>query len=593
MISSLRSPVHAAYLRRPTDVRRATSRCSNIRIDMLPHMSIGIFCGINRNSIRFVPLRCCSFNPQMKESKVETVDSKTADILQNGRLRISVDHSESSENSVLSPSRFSAAQVLTTFLAKDIMWQNRTMQALEMPSIASTLPGVEYTTKSTESTISIQRDSTVFKYYYNLYRDSLESFTNVLANNPPLQLYPALDQLVQGGLGQFDFRDTFLRTKAAQSTRLELVATIRAKEKYLKEKELKTREIETEIDVIKLLMLNDSKPKTKEAARKSEKFKMWQKLLRRSSTTKHPTRKQYQTVDDGPTEIPSSSDHTSYKNHMSLRDRLRKQERKLKQALLDIDSTKLYLAKVREASDASKMQISDPKFQQASDVVNEVMNDVCIAFAKHISDINFHKLQQYRDLDAKTDLTHPHNWFAYARLDKRKIIYHGGPTNSGKTFEALERLKQAKNGIYLAPLRLLAGEVYEKLTLAGVYCNLHTGQERKAIPFSTHSSATVEMASFQDEYDVIVIDEIQMMNDDERGFAWTRALLGSRSKEIHVCGGLEAVDIVRRIAKACNDDFELREYQRFTALRVADSSLSSEPDKAGAYRNVRPGALSL
>jgi ATP-dependent RNA helicase SUPV3L1/SUV3 len=94
------------------------------------------------------------------------------------------------------------------------------------------------------------------------------------------------------------------------------------------------------------------------------------------------------------------------------------------------------------------------------------------------------------------------------------------------------------------PLRLLAGEVYEKLTISGLYCCLYTGQERKVIPFSTHGSATVEMASSQEEYDVVVIDEIQMMADDERGFAWTRALLSSRCKEIHVCGGFEAVGTI-------------------------------------------------
>jgi hypothetical protein len=42
---------------------------------------------------------------------------------------------------------------------------------------------------------------------------------------------------------------------------------------------------------------------------------------------------------------------------------------------------------------------------------------------------------------------------------KRKIIYHCGPTNSGKTYEALQRLKQADNGMYCGPLRLLAMEV--------------------------------------------------------------------------------------------------------------------------------------
>jgi ATP-dependent RNA helicase SUPV3L1/SUV3 len=57
------------------------------------------------------------------------------------------------------------------------------------------------------------------------------------------------------------------------------------------------------------------------------------------------------------------------------------------------------------------------------------------------------------------DIKFPHKWFPLARKIKRKIYYHMGPTNSGKTYEALTSLAKAKNGIYCAPLRLLAWEV--------------------------------------------------------------------------------------------------------------------------------------
>lgn len=42
-----------------------------------------------------------------------------------------------------------------------------------------------------------------------------------------------------------------------------------------------------------------------------------------------------------------------------------------------------------------------------------------------------------------SDMRLPHEWYPYARLMKRKIIFHGGPTNSGKTYQALQRLKAA------------------------------------------------------------------------------------------------------------------------------------------------------
>lgn len=52
-----------------------------------------------------------------------------------------------------------------------------------------------------------------------------------------------------------------------------------------------------------------------------------------------------------------------------------------------------------------------------------------------------------------------------------------GPTNSGKTYSALERLKKCSKGLYCAPLRLLAMEVFDTLNRDGVYCSLVTGKE--------------------------------------------------------------------------------------------------------------------
>eukprot|EP00978_Attheya_sp_CCMP212_P015637 scaffold40295_cov46-Attheya_sp.AAC.5 len=218
-----------------------------------------------------------------------------------------------------------------------------------------------------------------------------------------------------------------------------------------------------------------------------------------------------------------------------------------------------------------------------------VLDELCPAFAFHVEQRHSQMIVRYRLLDAKTDLTKPHEWYPYARMDRRKIIYHGGPTNSGKTYAALQRLKEANKGLYLGPLRLLASEIYETLSWDGVYTNLFTGQEKRVIPFATHSAATVEMTMMQEEYEVVVIDEIQMIADHHRGYAWSRALLGSRCKEIHVCGGMEAVPLIQKIAKSCGDEFELHTYSRFTDLTVAETSFASAPDQVRSYKSVQPG----
>ncbi|WKA04604.1 hypothetical protein VitviT2T_022623 [Vitis vinifera] len=193
------------------------------------------------------------------------------------------------------------------------------------------------------------------------------------------------------------------------------------------------------------------------------------------------------------------------------------------------------------------------------------------------------EIKRFRSMIKSADLTKPHTWFPFARAMKRKIIYHCGPTNSGKTYNALQRYMEAKKGIYCSPLRLLAMEVFDKVNALGIYCSLHTGQEKKNVPFSNHTSCTVEMVSTDDIYDVAVIDEIQMMSDPCRGYAWTRALLGLKADEIHLCGDPSVLNVVRKICSETGDELFEQHYERFKPLVVEAKTL------LGELQNVRSG----
>ena len=81
-----------------------------------------------------------------------------------------------------------------------------------------------------------------------------------------------------------------------------------------------------------------------------------------------------------------------------------------------------------------------------------------------------------------------------------------------------------------------------------------------------------------EEFDVVVIDEIQLVGDEERGAGWTRAFMGVECKEVHVCGGGEGVERVRRMAEECGDDFEVVEYERFNELKVEEGPLNKNKD---------------
>lgn len=75
-------------------------------------------------------------------------------------------------------------------------------------------------------------------------------------------------------------------------------------------------------------------------------------------------------------------------------------------------------------------------------------------------------------------------------------------------------------GLYCGPLRLLALEAFEKLNNAGAATNLRTGQEIREVPDASHVSSTIEMVNLDKRYDVVVIDEIQMIADKVRGDNW-------------------------------------------------------------------------
>ena len=160
----------------------------------------------------------------------------------------------------------------------------------------------------------------------------------------------------------------------------------------------------------------------------------------------------------------------------------------------------------------------------------------------------------------------PEMEFAEVREMRRHFILHIGPTNSGKTFRSLERLKTAKQGVYLGPLRLLALEVYEQMNRYQVPCTMRTGQECIEEENSRVTASTVEMADFDENYDIAVIDEAQMVTDPDRGHSWTKAILGLRAGEIHICMSPAAERAMLHLIELCGDEYEICRYERKTKL---------------------------
>ncbi len=175
----------------------------------------------------------------------------------------------------------------------------------------------------------------------------------------------------------------------------------------------------------------------------------------------------------------------------------------------------------------------------------------------------------------------PKDEYPEARALQRHFVVHIGGTNTGKTYAGFQRLIRAETGVYLAPLRLLALEAQETLLDYGVNCSLTTGEEEDVKDGDTHVAATAEKLDMKRRFDVAVIDECQMIADRERGYAWTRAILGVLAEEVHLCAAPEAKNLLLRLIRSCGDTFEVVEHQRKTPLicmkRVVD------------YLDIQPG----
>lgn len=248
----------------------------------------------------------------------------------------------------------------------------------------------------------------------------------------------------------------------------------------------------------------------------------------------------------------------------------------------------------------------------------------------------------------------PADAYPSARKMKRKFIMHVGPTNSGKTYHALRALASvglsnqehgpgsSAVGAYAGPLRLLAHEIWERLNLGlikplGVEedgdnkpnplyarpCNMVTGEEVKTVPPSPETGSvpltalTLEMLPPTTLHSIVVIDEIQLLSDPERGWAWTQAVLGVRAEEVHLCGEESAVPLVRALLlgtsapspspedihvveqngrmvevgpvessiQGTGDTLQVRKYARLTPLIVEKKSLNEQ----GGLKSVKAG----
>jgi ATP-dependent RNA helicase SUPV3L1/SUV3 len=141
-----------------------------------------------------------------------------------------------------------------------------------------------------------------------------------------------------------------------------------------------------------------------------------------------------------------------------------------------------------------------------------------------------------------------------------------GPTNTGKTYRAIERMLECPSGMIGLPLRLLARELYDRVTtrVGENRVALITGEEKRIPPHPDYWLCTVEAMPIDRAVDFLAVDEIQLATHPERGHVFTDRLLNARgTRETWFMGSDSMHQMIEQLVPTAR----FKRYPRFSSLR--------------------------
>ena len=164
---------------------------------------------------------------------------------------------------------------------------------------------------------------------------------------------------------------------------------------------------------------------------------------------------------------------------------------------------------------------------------------------------------------------------------KNKITAVLGPTNTGKTFQAIETMLSFESGMIGFPLRLLAREVYDKVTkkIPINQVALITGEEKIIPANAKYYLCTVESMPINKSLEFVAVDEIQMCADAERGHIFTDRLINLRGEKLTMFMGSNTI---KNIIKNLDEDTEFINKERFSKLTYCGHKKISRIDRKSA-----------
>ncbi|AKV03489.1 ATP-dependent DNA helicase [Labilithrix luteola] len=168
-----------------------------------------------------------------------------------------------------------------------------------------------------------------------------------------------------------------------------------------------------------------------------------------------------------------------------------------------------------------------------------------------------------------------------------------GPTNTGKTYRAIERMLEHESGMIGLPLRLLAREVYDKISarVGESKVALITGEEQRIPPRPSYWVATVEAMPVDREVAFLAVDEIQLAAHDQRGHVFTSRLLSARgTKETWFLGSETIGKVLRELVPTA----KIASHPRLSLLTSAPPTpLSRLPERSAVVAFSMPHVYEL
>ncbi len=166
-------------------------------------------------------------------------------------------------------------------------------------------------------------------------------------------------------------------------------------------------------------------------------------------------------------------------------------------------------------------------------------------------------------------------------MTKNKITAVLGPTNTGKTYQAIERMLSFQSGMIGFPLRLLAREVYDKVIKKVDVSKvaLITGEEKIIPSNAKYYLCTVESMPLDKNLEFVGIDEIQMCSDHERGHIFTDRLLNLRGEKLTMFMGSNTI---KNIISKLDGDLEFINKERLSKLTYSGHKKISRIERKSA-----------